>query len=145
MNIKNGEITDKQSIYVLPERSEITPFCTELTGISCDLLNKKGISFSEACKKITNEYQPKGRVWASYGEFDNTQFQEQCNDMKINNPMGFTHINIKSLIALKMKLPKAKGLKKVLPLINESLEGTHHNGADDAYNAAKVVRYILND
>lgn len=142
--IESGEIIDKQSIYILPERSEISSFCTNLTGITTNLVNEKGISFSLACKKIIDEYEPFGRVWGSYGEFDRSQLIKQCKDFDINYPLGLTHINIKSLLALKRKFRKGRGMKSALISIGETLEGKHHNGADDAYNTAKILRWILN-
>lgn len=143
LNIQNGTITDKQSIYVIPERSAVTDFCTELTGITPEMIREKGISFSAACKKILEEYDPKGRVWASFGQFDQLQLQKQCSELGIAFPFGQTHLNIKSLFALKKKFTRAKGLTKALKIINEPFEGTHHCGADDAYNAAKILRETL--
>ncbi len=143
--VETGEITDKQSIYVTPEHSEITPFCTNLTGITSELISEKGISFREACQKVAAEYQPQGRVWGSYGEYDRSQFLKQCTAQNIQYPLGLTHLNIKSLLALKLKLKRAKGMEKALNIIKEPLEGRHHSGADDAYNTAKIMRWILNN
>ncbi len=141
--VQTGEIENKQSIYVIPERSEITSFCTTLTGITSGLIQQQGISFREACEKIVAEYEPKGRVWASFGEFDRSQFERQCSDLNVTYPLSKTHLNIKSLLALKMKFKNAKGLTKALKIIKEEFEGSHHCGADDAYNAAKILRHCL--
>ncbi len=141
--IETGEIIDKQSIYIIPERSEVSQFCTNLTGITSELLKQKGIPFREACQKVMDEYQPFGRVWGSYGEFDRSQLQKQCSEFKVKYPLGLTHLNIKSLLALKLKLKNGKGMERALKIIREPLEGNHHSGADDAYNTAKILRYIL--
>jgi inhibitor of KinA sporulation pathway (predicted exonuclease) len=143
LNIQTSTITDKQSIYVIPERSLITDFCARLTGITPEIIAEKGISFSSACQKITDEYSPMGRAWASFGQFDQFQLQKQCTELNVKFPFGQTHLNIKSLFALKKKFTNAKGLTKALKIINEPFEGTHHCGADDAYNAAKILREIL--
>jgi inhibitor of KinA sporulation pathway (predicted exonuclease) len=90
-----------------------------------------------------NEYDSKGRVWTSFGEFDRSQFELQCGQLNIDFPFGKTHLNIKSLFPLKMKFTKAKGLSKALKILNEDFDGIHHCGADDAYNAAKILRHIL--
>ncbi|HEX8561775.1 MAG TPA: 3'-5' exonuclease [Flavobacterium sp.] len=141
--VDTGEITDKQSIYVIPEKSNITPYCTALTGITKELITEKGISLKKASEKIIEEYSPYGRVWGSYGEFDRSLLQKQCFNQNIEYPFGLTHINIKSLFALKMKLKNGKGMEKALKIIKEPLEGKHHSGADDAYNTAKLLRHIL--
>lgn len=56
LNRTTQEISKKQSIYVIPERSEINKFCTNLTGITPQLIEEKGIYFEEACEKIKDEY-----------------------------------------------------------------------------------------
>jgi len=137
------EISNKQSIYVFPERSEISEFCTSLTGITSSLLEEKAISFSNACKKIKEEYNSGDCVWGSYGEFDRKLLQKQCEQMGVEYPMGARHINIKDLFALKRKLVRPKGLTKALRIINEPFEGIHHSGADDAYNTAKILVWML--
>ncbi len=38
LNVKKGTITDNRSILVIPERSEISDFCTELTSITPELI-----------------------------------------------------------------------------------------------------------
>ncbi|WEK69534.1 MAG: hypothetical protein P0Y62_17140 [Candidatus Chryseobacterium colombiense] len=40
-------------------------------------------------------------------------------------------------------LHKMMGLKRALKFLNMNFEGNHHSGADDAYNAAKILREIL--
>jgi len=52
LNVTTKAISKKQSIYVIPERSKINKFCTELTGITPQLIEEKGIHFEEACEKI---------------------------------------------------------------------------------------------
>ena len=143
MHVQTGEITDRKSFYIIPKRSEITAFCTELTGITPELIAEKGMPLERAVKYLAREYAPKGRIWASFGEFDRLQLKEQCADFGIAYPMSETHINIKSLFAVKHKLKKAKGLLRSLEFIGETPEGTHHCGADDAVNAAKVLRNVL--
>jgi inhibitor of KinA sporulation pathway (predicted exonuclease) len=56
LNLTSKTISQKQSIYVIPERSEINRFCTKLTGITPQLIEEKGIYFEEACEKIRDEY-----------------------------------------------------------------------------------------
>ncbi len=51
LDLISNTISQKQSIYVIPERSEINRFCTKLTGITPQLIEEKGIYFEEACKR----------------------------------------------------------------------------------------------
>lgn len=63
-----GEISKNQGILIRPQRSEVSPFCTELTTITAKLLESEGILFEEAIDKLIAEYQPDSYTWASYGQ-----------------------------------------------------------------------------
>lgn len=143
LHSKTGEITDKRSIYIKPIKAEISTFCTKLTGITPELVEEKGIGFIEAMDLLDKEYKATGFVWASYGAYDFNQLEKQCKEYGIKNPLGTSHLNVKNLIAFKLKLENAVGMDRALKLINEPLEGSHHCGADDAYNTAKLLRYIF--
>ncbi|MBB2149719.1 3'-5' exonuclease [Pedobacter gandavensis] len=144
LDIRTGEISENRGILVRPERSEISTFCTELTTISLEMIEKDGIEFKEACRILKEEYLSQGRPWASFGAYDQKQFQKQCTAMSIGYPFGPSHINVKTLFALKKKLSNEKGMSAALSLLKIPLEGTHHRGVDDANNIAKILNWILN-
>lgn len=143
LDVVSGEITDNKGIMVKPERSEISPFCTELTTITPELIAAEGISFKEACKKLRAEYDTQSRAWASFGAYDQKQFQRQCADMGVGYPFGPSHINVKTLFALRQKLEHETGMAGALELLGVPLEGTHHRGVDDAKNIAKILHWML--
>jgi inhibitor of KinA sporulation pathway (predicted exonuclease) len=145
IDVRTGEITDNKGILVMPERSKISAFCTSLTTITPEMVEKDGISFKEACAILEKDYLSQNRVWASFGAYDLKQFQRQCTAMGIGFPFGPSHINVKTLFALKMKLGHEQGMAGALTLLNIPLEGTHHRGIDDAKNIAKVFNRILNN
>lgn len=145
LDINTGEIYDNRGILVKPERSIISPFCTELTTITQEMLNKEAISFKEACSILKKEYQSQSRSWASFGAYDLKQFQKQCTDLKIGYPFSPSHINVKTLFALKRKLIHEQGMAGALAILDIPLEGTHHRGIDDAKNIAKILWWILNN
>jgi inhibitor of KinA sporulation pathway (predicted exonuclease) len=144
LDIQTGEVSDNQGILVKPERSEISKFCTELTTITSTMIESEGISFKEACYILKNQYLSQSRPWASFGAYDMKQFQRQCAAMNIGYPFGPSHINVKTLFALKKKLEHEQGMAGALALLDIPLEGTHHRGVDDANNIAKILRSILN-
>ena len=145
LNVKNGDITDNRGILVKPERSIISPFCTGLTTITPEMVAKDGISFNEACSILRKEYLSQKRVWASFGAYDLKQFQRQCSAMGIGFPFGPSHINVKTLFALKNKLGHEEGMAGALKMLQIPLKGTHHRGVDDAFNIAKILNWILNN
>ncbi|PWN65019.1 DNA polymerase III [Chryseobacterium phosphatilyticum] len=141
--LKSGKISQKQSIYVTPERSEINRFCTELTGITPKLIEEKGIYFEEACDKIRDEYQSVPLTWAGYGNFDREQITEQCEWLGIESPFSEQYLNVMSEFKRHFRLYKSIGLKRALDHLNMDFEGKHHSGADDAYNTARILSKIL--
>lgn len=145
LDVITGEISDNRGIIVKPERSVVSPFCTELTTITQEMVDSEGISFKEACSILKKEYLTQSRAWASFGAYDQKQFQKQCQSMNIAYPLGPSHINVKTLFALKRKLVHEQGMAGALALLNISLEGTHHRGVDDAKNIAKILYWILNN
>lgn len=143
LDVKSGEISDNRGIIVKPERSIVSDFCTELTTITQNLVDKEGIAFTEACRILKNEYDAHARPWASFGAYDLKQFQRQCTELKIAYPLGPSHINVKTLFALKYQLGHETGMAGALEMLNIPLEGTHHRGVDDAKNIAKILHRIL--
>ena len=71
------------------------------------------------------------------------QFQKQCQALEKVYPFGPSHINVKTLFALKNKLGHELGMDGALKFLDIPLEGTHHRGMDDAKNIAKILREIL--
>lgn len=142
LDVNSGEITQNEGIIVKPERSEVSDFCTELTTITPDMV-EDGISFAEACRIIKKQYDGQGRAWASYGAYDFKMFQRQCVEMGIGYPFSPSHINVKTLFALKHKLDRETGMDGALKMLGMPLEGTHHRGIDDARNIAKIMYTLL--
>lgn len=143
LQLETGEITDKELWYVIPERSEISEYCTELTGITPEIIRAEGLPLAEVCERIRTLYEPEKRLWAGYGSFDQIQMESQCRELEIPFPMGDSYLNIMPLFSAKMKVQSMRGLKRALRMLNEPFDGIPHNAADDAYNAAKVLRHIL--
>lgn len=143
LDVKSGEISENRGILVKPEKSVISPFCKELTSITQEMIDAEGISFKEACNVLRNEYKSQSRAWASFGAYDFNQFQKQCTLSGLPYPFNSSHINVKTLFALKKKLIHEQGMAGALAILDIPLEGKHHRGVDDAKNIAKIMNWIL--
>ncbi len=133
---------EKRCILVKPERSTVSPFCTELTTLTQAQVDQ-GVSFSAACAILKGDYQARGRTWASYGDYDRRQFARQCELCQVPSPLGASHLNIKNLFALAHGLPHEVGMAGALQHLGIPLEGTHHRGVDDAWNIAHILAALL--
>jgi inhibitor of KinA sporulation pathway (predicted exonuclease) len=142
LDTQTGERVTQQSILVKPERSEVSPFCAELTTLTQAQVDA-GVPFARACQILRRRYQAGDHAWASYGDYDRRQFEKQCRERGIAYPFGPTHINVKHLVALFHRLPTEVGLPQALALMDLALEGTHHRGVDDAWNTALVLSKLI--
>lgn len=142
LDIQSGEIEANEGILVKPTTSTVSPFCTELTTITPEMV-ENAISFKEACKILQEKYQSKGRMWASFGAYDYNQIMKQCQNEGISFPLNVQHLNVKALFSLKHKLKHPVGMDEALRISNLTLEGTHHRGVDDSRNIAKILVTLL--
>jgi inhibitor of KinA sporulation pathway (predicted exonuclease) len=142
LDVASGERLEKRSLLVKPQRSRVSPFCTELTSIT-QLMVDHGMSFMKACTILRQEYASKERVWASYGDYDRRVFERQCREFQVEYPFGVRHLNIKTLFALVHATRYEPGMAEALRIMQLPLEGTHHRGGDDAWNIAGILSALL--
>lgn len=143
LDTTTGLITKKDGILIKPERSKVSPFCTELTTITQEMLNENGMSFNEACIKLREDYNAHHYTWASYGAYDQNMMKKQCKIRGVAYPLSQQHINVKTLFSEVKGLQRKVGMKGALGILNIPLEGIHHRGVDDAHNIAKILHWCL--
>lgn len=132
----------RATMLVRPERSTVSEFCTDLTGLTQEKVNE-GVAFEHACEWLKEEFKVRDRIWASYGDYDRVQFQRQCDLFRVPYPFGRTHLNIKSLFALSRQLAREMGMDEALRLLKLPLEGKHHRAEDDAWNVGMILLRTL--
>ena len=137
LELNTGRRLEKRSILVRPERSKVSPFCTQLTTLTQEQV-ESGVRFKDACKLLEDEYHSQDRLWVSYGDYDRRQFEKQCRDEGVRYPFGPSHLNVKTLFSISHGLQSEVGLPQAMALLGLPLEGTHHRGHDDAWNIAAV-------
>ncbi|MGW5781332.1 exonuclease domain-containing protein [Streptomyces sp. NPDC003863] len=132
----------RHRILVRPERSEVSGFCTELTGLTPAEV-AGGVGFAEACRILADAHDARGRPWASWGDYDRKQFERQCRAAGVPYPFGRPaeqgHTNAKAVFTEAYGLRKRPGMAGALQLAGLPLEGRHHRGEDDAWNIAALV------
>src|SRR3954447_25869445 len=142
VDVASATLVSADSILVRPERSTVSPFCTQLTTLTPEQV-AAGVSFADACRTLRQRHKSEDRPWASYGDYDRSQFERQCRSAGVRYPFGKTHLNVKSLFALTRALPREVGMDEALRQLGLPLEGTHHRGGDDARNIAKILCALL--
>lgn len=131
----------KGGVLVRPTTSTVSPFCTELTGLTPNQV-ADGIPFHEACTWLRSNGSS-SRMWASYGDYDRRMFEEQCRNERVAYPFSQSHLNVKTLLAAVMGWTKAPSMDEALRRLDIPLVGRHHRGVDDAYNIAQLLVRVL--
>jgi inhibitor of KinA sporulation pathway (predicted exonuclease) len=129
---------ERYRILVRPQRSTVSPFCTELTGLTQAEVDT-GVTFAEACRTLAKEHSAGKRGWASWGDYDRKQFGRQCAASTVEYPFGQRHTNAKAVFAEAFRLPRPVGMAQALKVAGLPLEGRHHRGDDDAWNIAALI------
>lgn len=136
---------EKQSIIVRPERSRVSEFCTELTGLTQADVDR-GVSFRLACSVLQKEHQSQRRTWGSWGNYDKRMFTEQCRSRHVDYPFSDLlrgrHINLKNLFAVLMGLPEEVEIPEALRMLGMEFAGKLHRGDDDAWNIGRILSEI---
>ena len=139
----SGNISEPKSFYARPTTSKISQYCINLTSYTWEFIRNNGVPYDGALNRVRKEYGPKHRVMASWGNYDWYMIAQQCLREDVKFPFGRSHINVKELHAVYRTLDKALGLEAALKYEKLEFVGTPHRGADDAYNAARILRIIL--
>jgi inhibitor of KinA sporulation pathway (predicted exonuclease) len=137
-----GERIARHRILVRPERSAVSGFCTELTGLTQAEV-ETGVSFAEACTILARDHAAGVRPWTSWGDYDRKQFTRQCQASDTAYPFGARHVNAKAEFTRVHELRKRPGMAQALEFAGLPLEGRHHSGADDAWNIAALILDVM--
>lgn len=144
LDMQSLERVERRSVLVRPERSEVSAFCTELTGLTPAEV-AGGVSFREACEELRRTFHTDSRPWASWGDYDRKQFQMQCAASGVPYPFSSRHTNAKTVYTEAHGLRKRPGMAQALAAAGLPLEGRHHRGVDDAWNIAALVAGLIRE
>lgn len=144
LDVRTLEIARSESILVRPTRSEVSEFCTKLTGHTTEELHEHGRSLPEAFERLVDGFKSRARPWASWGAYDRKMIEKTAADFKLTSPVTRQHINVKTLFALVHGLAEVP-MDVALNWLRWPLEGRHHNGRDDAVNIARMLSKMLGD
>lgn len=152
-----GVRRSQHSLFVRPQHTVVNDFCTRLTGITAGAISGEPV-FSARVKWLQSTGMPRwgAEVWSSWGEFDKSQFQRQCDREGLENPLAAVpHVNAKAVLKPALQaiaqerggsFPKGArrgvGLGTALTLLGMEFVGRPHSGADDAFNAARVIHAV---
>ncbi|XP_078252097.1 3'-5' exoribonuclease 1 isoform X3 [Rhinoraja longicauda] len=154
VNTRTLEIEDTFQEYVKPEQKPtLTEFCTKLTGITQDMVDKAG-SFPDVLQRVVDwmrerELGTKCRYAVlTDGSWDMSKFLNvQCHLSRIEYPrFAKKWINIRKSYGNFYKVPRTRTkLASMLENLGMVYEGRPHCGLDDSRNIARIAIRMLQD
>jgi len=137
VRVASGKIERSFSGIVRPERSQVSEFCTRLTGLTAQDV-RQGKKLYKVLKSMESDLQTRRYPWASWGDWDRKIIQAETARKKTEYPFSETHFNLKSVHASLFGLAEGKGLQNAAESLGIKNTGRHHSAIDDATLAAKI-------
>ncbi len=134
-------ITRSGRWLVRPRRSELSPFCTALTGISAEEIGRQGRPFPEVCHAVAHGFGTARKTWAAWG-LDILPLAEAARVHGTSSPFSGSFLDLAQLFGMLAGTSRRIGLEDALSALGCPFEGRRHSALDDARNAARVYLEI---
>lgn len=131
-----------QSWLIKPKRTEISKYCTELTGITQDEINAKAKPLNEVMNSIRKSYS-KENPCAGWGWYDYWKLNQACSENNVDFPFNRMYQDLKMLYALLAKRTKPAGLREAISEQGLKFIGDQHRALNDAINTGDLICHIL--
>lgn len=100
LDTAKAQIKEQEEIFILPSKSKVSKYCEEKTGISQAYLEKHGVPFEKAWRKLRIHYMSKDRLTAAYGASHRKILERDCKIAKLENLFSHPHYDIEDLYHL---------------------------------------------
>lgn len=136
LNLKTGSISREVHYVVKPAKDEVSPFCTNLTGLTQRMVDRQGRPLKAVLENITTKFGSK-RPYAAWGT-DAEYLANQCSSIGLASPLKTT-LDLGLLYKIRQRSDKAVSLTNALSKAGLDFEGKAHNALVDAVNLARLV------
>lgn len=140
----DGSVLETFHSYVRPTiNPTLTAFCTGLTGVTQDLVDRAQPWPMVAPQLLEFSARHDGPRWGSWGNFDRKQIEHESSLAGLPCPLSrLTHVNLKAAFAKQRRI-KQVGMATALKICQISLTGEHHRALDDATNIARLLPFVI--
>ena len=140
-NFRTKKISKPESVLIKTKKSDISEFCTKLTGITPEMVEEKGITLKQAINILVDKYDSNRCLWFSWGDQDRTFIERDCRYYKLPNPFHVNYIDARDIYC--MKYFTEPSVENALKELGMEFEGSPHRAGDDAYNTARILKELL--
>ena len=141
LDLVTGTIIDKE-YYLIKTKSEISPYCTKLTGITQELVDNEGITLQKASKLIRTRFKTKNIAWGGWGD-DYTELETECDKKNAVFPFSDHYHDIGQHFCWAKGLKRGINLSKALTELGLEFKGTPHRALPDAENTARIFLKVF--
>lgn len=145
VNVAGKSIIHRQNIIVRPANSDISGFCTEITGLTNEVVNSAdAVPFKLAHKMVRDmSEQHQASIMASWGPNDRGYMKSDCEFHGMDYPFPDEGMNVQKAFRKAMKMKHDMSVNKAIELLGLQFEGKQHRAGDDAYNTAVILSHII--
>ena len=132
------EILREGRFLVRPALSEVSAYCTALTGLTAAELRRDGRPLREVMRSIQKAFGPGAKPWLAWGD-DRTGIAQACRRLGADDPFanaGFMDLGLH--YAMLTGAERRPGLSAALAALGLDPEGPAHAAVADARNALRV-------
>lgn len=140
--VQDGSPKEEFATFVRPVRTAVTSFCTNLTGITPEMV-ADAPSFSEAMQNIRSwitSLDEEPTAWCSWGVYDRNHLALERKNHNVANSLPAAHVNAKKVFQ-KVVMPSSRqvGLPKAIEIAGIDPALPAHRALPDARNVAQVI------
>ncbi|MEJ2763404.1 3'-5' exonuclease [Photobacterium sp. MCCC 1A19761] len=142
LDLITGQIVRRAQYFVKPEYDEVSPFCTELTGIKPEVIEKNGKPLATILKSVEQKFGGRHKIYAAWGR-DDAILRAECKAKDLKVPFN-EYLNLATLFRLQRHVTNKRcGLRAAMDMAGLTWEGRHHSGYVDAYNLARLAKTMF--
>jgi len=137
IDVSSRLCTRAHSFLVIPERSAISPYCENLTGISAAMVRKNGRPLREISATLKKEWGTANKAWMAWGA-DRAAILRDCRVKNVENPFSEAFHNLGQQFSFLVGGSSSIGLNDAHRMLGLERSGKIHRGMEDALAAAQV-------
>lgn len=137
IDTRKREIIREGEYFIKPKWSEVSEYCTNLTGLTKKFIKENGRPFPEVMNSIKRDFGVGNKVWMAWGN-DKNALVVDAKRHGVNMPFSPDYVNLAAIVGFAFGRNKRFGLKRALNAAGMRFEGQQHSALADAKNTAKL-------
>jgi inhibitor of KinA sporulation pathway (predicted exonuclease) len=126
-----------ESWYIRNTLSEVSAECTRITGITPDILRKRGLPLAEAGRIIAKKYGTRNKSWMAWGS-DKEAIERDYAAKNVTPFLSNAFFNVGLLYSMVLNDGRSIGLSEAAERFDITFEGRPHDAGADADVLAEV-------